>query len=141
MRKISYIVIHCTATPQNTKVESIKNYWKNTLKWNRVGYHYIIEANGNIVQLSDIEVPTNGVAGYNTNSIHISYIGGIDTNGKPIDNRTDAQKKSLLDVIRNVRNQVVLKQRFFPIIQGHKDFPNVKKACPSFDAIKEYESI
>ena len=26
-------------------------------------------------------------------------------------------------------------------IQGHRDFPNVKKACPSFDAQKEYEEI
>jgi N-acetylmuramoyl-L-alanine amidase len=27
------------------------------------------------------------------------------------------------------------------IIQGHKDFPNVAKACPSFDAKAEYKNI
>ncbi len=141
MRRIDYIVIHCTATPHTTKIESIKNYWKNVLKWRNVGYHYIIETNGNVVKLSDIENPTNGVAGYNTKSIHISYIGGVDKDGKPVDNRTDAQKKALIETIKKVRNEVVLKQRFFPIIQGHTDFPNVLKACPCFDAKEEYKNI
>lgn len=141
MRKIDYIVIHCTATPQTTTISSILNHWKNNLGWSRVGYHFIIEANGNVVQLSDIRNVTNGVAGFNRNSIHISYIGGIDSKGKPLDNRTDAQKKSLLQTIKKVRAEVVMLQRFFPVIQGHKDFPNVKKACPSFDAKKEYENI
>lgn len=141
MRRIDYIVVHCTATPQTTKIQSIKNYWKNVLKWKSVGYHYIVEANGNVEQLSDIANPTNGVAGFNTRSIHISYIGGVDKNGKPVDNRTDAQKKALLDTIRKVRNEVVLKQRFFPVIQGHTDFPGVAKACPCFDAKEEYKDI
>jgi N-acetylmuramoyl-L-alanine amidase len=141
MRKIDYIVIHCTATPQTARIDSIKNYWRNNLGWNRVGYHFIIEAHGNVVQLSDIKDVTNGVAGFNRNSIHIAYIGGIDSKGRPLDNRTDAQKRSLLNTIRKVRAEVVMAQRFFPIIQGHNDFPNVKKACPSFNAKKEYENI
>ena len=141
MRKIDYIVIHCTATPQTTKIQSIRNYWKNVLKWKSVGYHYIVEANGKVTQLSDIASPTNGVAGYNTKSIHISYIGGVDKQGKPVDNRTDAQKKLLIDIIKKVRNEVVIQQRFFPIIQGHTDFPGVSKACPCFDAKEEYKDI
>lgn len=141
MRRIDYIVIHCTATPQTTTIQSIRNHWKNVLKWKNVGYHYIVEANGNVVQLADIAIPTNGVAGFNTRSIHISYIGGVDRNGKPVDNRTDAQKKSLIDIIKKVRNEVVLQQRTFPIIQGHTDFPGVSKACPCFDAKEEYKDI
>jgi N-acetylmuramoyl-L-alanine amidase len=140
MRRIDYIAIHCTATPQTTKISSIVNYWKNNLKWRRVGYHYIIEANGNVVQLEKIENVTNGVAGYNANSVHISYIGGIDKSGKPVDNRTDAQKKSMLDTIRKVRNEIALRQRTFPIVQGHYQF-GANKACPCFNAKKEYENI
>jgi N-acetylmuramoyl-L-alanine amidase len=141
MRRIDYIVIHCTATPQTTTIQSIRNHWKNVLKWKNVGYHYIVEANGNVVQLADIAVPTNGVAGFNTRSIHISYIGGVDKNNKPVDNRTDAQKKSLIEIIKKVRNEVVLQQRTFPVIQGHTDFPGVSKACPCFDAKEEYKDI
>lgn len=141
MRKIDYIVIHCTATPQTTKIQSIRNYWRNVLKWKSVGYHFIIEANGGVTQLADIAVPTNGVAGYNTKSIHISYIGGVDKNNKPVDNRTEAQKVALIETIKKVRNEVALKQRTFPIIQGHTDFPGVAKDCPCFDAKAEYKDI
>ena len=140
MRKIKYIAIHCTATPQNTKITSILNYWKNVLKWKNVGYHYIIEADGKVTQLSPIERPTNGVAGFNSSSIHISYVGGIDKKAKPVDNRTDAQKKSMIETIGNVLMLLSKSQKEKPIIQGHYQF-GANKACPCFDAKKEYETI
>lgn len=124
MRNIKYIVIHCTGANQNQTVDSIKNYWKNVLGWKNVGYHHLISADGKDNQLASIETVTNGVAGYNSNSIHLSYIGG--ENGK--DNRTDAQKKTLENLVRKYKKQ-------FPnaIIQGHRDFPGVTKSCPSFN--------
>ena len=78
-KKIKYLAIHCTATPQTATIQSIRNYWKNVLKWKSVGYHYIIEPNGKVVQLADISLITNGVKGFNSESIHISYIGGVDS--------------------------------------------------------------
>jgi N-acetylmuramoyl-L-alanine amidase len=128
MRTIKWIVIHCTATPQTTTIDSIKNYWKNVLKWKSVGYHHIIQADGSVVKLEDYDNPTNGVAGYNKNSVHISYIGGVDSNNKPVDNRTAAQKQSMETLVKTLA-------KAFPDakIQGHRDFPKVNKACPSFD--------
>ncbi len=32
-RNIKYIVVHCTATPTNTTLESIKRYWKEQRGW------------------------------------------------------------------------------------------------------------
>jgi N-acetylmuramoyl-L-alanine amidase len=136
MREIKYIVIHCTASQPNATKQSILSYWKDVLKWKSVGYHRLIDANGIIYELAKYENPTNGVKGYNSNSIHFSYIGGIDAKGKPKDTRTQKQKDSLLELIKQAKKQ-------FPnaIIQGHKDFPNVKKACPSFEAKQEYKNI
>lgn len=136
MREIKYIVIHCTATPQDTTIQSILNYWKNVLKWKHKGYHFIIEKNGNIEYIQSIKIPSNGVRGHNYNSIHISYIGGIDTNGKPKDTRTENQKKSLKLIIKLLKS-------LFPKseILGHRDFQGVKKACPSFNAKKEYSQL
>lgn len=128
MRVINYIVLHCTATSQKTKVESITRYWKETLGWNNPGYHFIILPDGTIVNLQPIEKPSNGVAGFNSNSLHISYIGGIDDKGRPIDNRTDAQKQAQIKLIKLYKNQFPNAQ-----IKGHRDFPGVKKDCPSFD--------
>lgn len=136
MRQIKYIVIHCTATPQNTTIQSIKNYWKNVLKWKSVGYHLIVKADGSYERLADDSEVTNGVAGYNSNSIHISYIGGIDSKGRGLDTRTEAQKKTLLSLVKTMRSRYPNAK-----IQGHRDFPKVSKECPSFDAIKEYKGI
>ncbi len=135
MRDIKYIVIHCTATQPNTKKESILSYWKNTLKWKSVGYHRLIDANGVIHELAKYEQITNGVKGYNSNSIHFSYIGGIDESGRPKDTRTLKQKESLLYLVKQAKKQ-------FPnaIIQGHRDF-GANKACPSFEAKNEYKAI
>lgn len=136
MRTINYIVIHCTATQPTATVDSIRNYWKNTLKWNSPGYHYLIEVGGRVVPLLPETLPSNGVKGFNAMSVHVSYIGGVDAAGKPKDTRSTAQKHSLLMLIKDLRAK-------YPsaIIQGHRDFPGVKKACPSFDAKTEYKDI
>ena len=136
MRNISYIAIHCTATQPEASIASIQNYWKNNLGWKNPGYHYIIDRFGNVVNLLPIELVSNGVQGYNSQTINISYVGGIDKSGKPKDTRTEAQKQSILKLLKELRVK-------FPKakIQGHRDFPNVKKACPSFDAKKEYSLI
>lgn len=128
MRKITHIVLHCTATPQTTTVKSIQNYWKNQLGWKSPGYHHIILPDGMIVDLLPIDKPSNGVAGHNANSIHISYIGGIDAKGKAIDNRTPLQIQAQIELIKKYK-------AMFPAaaIVGHRDFAGVTKECPSFD--------
>jgi N-acetylmuramoyl-L-alanine amidase len=136
MRTITHIVVHCSATGQDAKVEAIQRYWKQNLGWKSPGYHYIIEADGKETQLLTIAQPSNGVKGWNKSIINICYIGGVDKLGKPIDNRTDAQKRQLMTRLKALKTM-------FPnaVIQGHKDFPNVAKACPCFDAKSEYKNI
>jgi N-acetylmuramoyl-L-alanine amidase len=137
-RPIKYIAIHCTATPQTATVASIQRYWKDSLGWSSPGYHFLIEPNGNTHQLLDFNGVANGVKGFNKESVHISYIGGVNKNGTPVDNRTDAQKKAILECINCI---IDWSDNKCLIIQGHRDFPNVKKACPSFDAKAEYRGI
>src|SRR5882757_6820338 len=122
MRKIKFIVLHCTATQPEATINAIKRYWKEVMKWNNPGYHFIIERDGEIVQLQDTEKIANGVAGNNSNSIHISYIGGVDRKGKPTDNRTPAQKDAMFD-------KVVELTELYPEakVLGHRDFPGVHK--------------
>jgi N-acetylmuramoyl-L-alanine amidase len=128
MRQINYIVIHCTATQPTATVEAIRNYWRDIMKWKSPGYHYLIEESGKVNILQLIEKLANGVAGHNQNSIHVSYIGGIDKLGKPKDTRSIEQKEAMLKIVKELKIK-------FPNakILGHKDFQNVNKACPSFD--------
>lgn len=131
-RIITHIVIHCTATPPNTTIESMKRYWKEVRGWGDTpGYHYVIQRDGTIVQLLDESLNSNGVYQHNSSCINISYIGGIDKDGKPLDNRTDAQKHAMFDKI------VALTEKYKGAnVMGHRDFPSVNKACPSFDVKK-----
>jgi N-acetylmuramoyl-L-alanine amidase len=136
-REIKYIVVHCTATQPNATIEAIKNYWRNNLGWKNNGYHYIIKRNGTIEKITPENQIANGVAGYNQNSIHLSYIGGVDANNEPLDNRTDAQKQAMFNLIMNLHARYPNAE-----IKGHRDFPKVQKACPSFDVkkwLQEYE--
>lgn len=137
-RPIKYIAIHCTATQPTATVTAIERYWRNHLGWKAPGYHLLIEPNGTIHRLMDFNGIANGKKGFNKESIHISYIGGITKEGKPVDNRTDAQKKAILDCIYEV---IEWSDNKCLIIQGHRDFPNANKACPCFDAKAEYRGI
>ena len=147
MRNIKYLVVHCTASPQTQKVKDIVSYWKNALGWKSPGYHVIVEADGTAHELLNIALPSNGVKGFNASSIHISYVGGVDKNGKAVDNRSPQQKEVILRYLQGWKKK-------FPKakIQGHRDFSPDKngngridpweriKECPSFevkDWIKE----
>jgi N-acetylmuramoyl-L-alanine amidase len=134
-RKISYIAIHCTATPQSAKISSIQNYWRRNLGWKSPGYHKIIEPDGNIVTLASDDQVCNGVAGFNSITLHVSYIGGVDAKGKGLDNRTPAQQQALWLVVQDWKNK-------YPnaIVQGHRDF-GAKKECPCFDAKEWWATV
>lgn len=136
MRNIRYIVFHCTATQANVRVSSILRYWREKLKWKNPGYHFIVDSQGSTTQLQELNKVANGVKGYNTNAIHVCYIGGIDVLGKAKDTRTSAQKIGLEALAKSLK-------AMFPNakMQGHRDFKGVNKACPSFDVKKWLKEI
>lgn len=136
MRIIKHLVVHCTASPATATVAGILNYWRETRGWEVPGYHILIEASGLCHRLVPNETPSNGVRGHNATSLHVSYIGGIDAKGNPKDTRTAAQKRELLRILRAWKQAHPAAK-----IVGHRDFPGVTKACPSFDAKAEYASI
>lgn len=135
MREIKYIVIHCTDTLPTAKVESIQKYWKNKLGWKSPGYHYIIKQDGEVVQLLDESKISNGVLGFNKESINLSYIGGRSKEGKNKDTRTKSQQHSMFDLI------IELTERYpKAIIKGHGEFPNQGgRTCPNFNVKKWLE--
>ena len=147
MRRIKYIAVHCTASHQSQTIESLKQKFRHK-GWVNPGYHYVVSPDGKITQLLDEDKISNGVKGFNSVSVNVAYIGGIDTNGKPIDNRTEEQKQSLRSLLKMLHKK-------YPaaVIQGHRDFsPDLNrdgritsneyiKGCPCFDAKAEYADI
>lgn len=129
-RKIENLILHCTATKQDAKVSSIINYWKKNLGWKNPGYHILVTSEGECSILSELNNVTNGAKGYNHNSIHLSYIGGIDNKQKSVDNRTEKQLEAFEILIK----AIVEKYPNINII-GHNEISS--KACPCFD-VQEY---
>lgn len=135
MRQIKEIIVHCADTPEgrDDKAADIKR-WHKAQGWSDIGYHYVIDLDGTIEPGRPLETAGAHCTGHNANSIGICYIGGCDKDMKPKDTRTDEQKAALLLLLK----YLVAK---YPgaKIYGHKDF--AQKACPSFDAKKEYEEL
>lgn len=128
MREIKYIVVHCTAGSQLQTVEGLMDYFTRVKKWKHPGYHYVVTAEGKVVQLLDIAKVSNGVRGYNRESINVAWMGGIDKYGRSVDNRTDDQRLSLKGLVK------MLMERFPGAkLMGHRDFPGVAKDCPCFE--------
>lgn len=143
MAKLTYLVIHCTATPKGRWVsptDIIK--WHTAPKpvgrgWDRVGYSKLILLDGkihNFINENDNDLVENweltyGVAGINSISRHICYVGGLD--GKlftPKDTRTVEQMIAMEDIVTGlIEKHPEIK------VAGHYQF--ARKACPCFDVV------
>lgn len=131
-KRTDFIAIHCSASAPDPKTDA-----KTIDRWHRqrgflmIGYHFVIKTDGEIQKGRDIESIGAHVENFNAESIGICLIGGVDVNGptgKPTDTFSTWQMDSLLALLKEL-----LPQYPFAVIQGHRDFPNVAKACPSFD--------
>ena len=137
-RQIKYLVVHCSATPEgrNHTAKDI-DAWHRQRGFDGIGYNYVIRLDGTVEEGRDVNKIPSHVKGYNKESIGICYIGGIDKNTlQPKDTRTPAQKEALKKLLIDLK-------KLYPQaeILGHRDFPNVAKACPCFNAKIEYKNL
>lgn len=138
MRKITHIVVHCTATPEGREHTALDvRNWHKKKGWKDIGYHWLVRIDGTIEPgRAESQIGAH-VEGHNATSIGVVYVGGVDKDTfKPRDTRTDKQKGSLYSLLKDLK-----KRHPEAIILGHRDFKGVNKACPSFDARIEYASL
>ena len=147
MRSIKRIFVHCTAGSQRQKIADLQAEFKRK-GWKHPGYHYVIQADGTITQLLGEQFVSNGVKGYNSTAVNVAYMGGIDAQGKAVDNRTPEQKASLVKLLKELKGRYPKAE-----IMGHRDIsPDTNgngivdpweriKECPCFNAKDEYKDI
>ena len=70
------ITVHCSATPnsKNYDIEKIRTYHKS-LGWDDVGYHVVIQPNGESQKGRYITTQGAGVLGENEDNLHICLVG------------------------------------------------------------------
>ena len=125
-----YIAIHCSATPPSMNIgSSTIRKWHKERGFSDIGYNVIIKRDGTIEVGRPLDWRGAHIRGYNNRSVGVCLIGGVDDDGKAKSNFTEPQWDSLYITV-----EFLLKMWPGAKVQGHKDFPNVKKACPSFDA-------
>ena len=136
MRTINLIVVHCSATRCDRPFHVTALIRCHADRFGFTGYHYYITRDGTTYQTRHEQLIGAHAKDYNRNSLGICYEGGLDEQGKPADTRTKAQKQSLLKLLKRLKKEHPQAQ-----ILGHRDLPNVKKACPCFDAKSEYSQL
>ena len=136
MRTINLIVVHCSATRCDRPFPVTALIRCHADRFGFTGYHYYITRDGRTYQTRHEQLIGAHAKGYNQHSLGIYYEGGLDKKGKPADTRTKAQKQALLKLLRRLKKEHPQAQ-----ILGHRDLPDVKKACPCFDARSEYNQL
>ncbi len=126
---IQFLTIHCAATPEGRDVKAPTVSQWDIARFGQVSYHHVIELDGTAVRtLPDTQKGAH-TGGHNTGNIGICYVGGVCKDNKtPKDTRTAAQRATmhrLVDEYRHAHPAIV--------VRGHRDWPGVAKACPSFD--------
>lgn len=127
---VRYIVVHCSASPPSAKVDaSVIDRWHRERGFRKIGYHFVICRDGKVEPGRALTEIGAHAENFNAVSVGVCLVGGVDNNLKAQDNFTVAQKDALHGVITGL-----LKQFPRAEIVGHRDLPNVRKDCPSFDA-------
>lgn len=135
-RAINEIIIHCSATAEGKDYTTSQiKQWHLARGFSDIGYHWVIYRDGSIHQGRDESKVGAHCTGHNSYSIGVCYIGGCSTDGKtPKDTRTENQKASLIKLLKELKMKYP-KAKIYP----HYKFAN--KACPCFDAEKEYKNL
>ena len=103
MRTINEIIFHCADTYAYMDIGKKEiDSWHRARGWNGIGYHYVIRRDGTIEQGRPEEQVGAHVAGHNANSIGICYAGGKGNHGWPEDNRTPAQRNSMINLVNEL---------------------------------------
>ena len=137
-REVNLLVVHCTATRCN------KDFPVSTLRASHkargfadIGYHFYITRDGETHPCRPVHQIGAHATGWNDKSIGICYEGGLDEDGRIADTRTYAQKCALLDLLRQLKTDYPKAK-----ILGHYQLSeNIRKACPCFDAKREYAQL
>ena len=137
MRQITLIILHCSAVgpDQESSAAQIDTWHRQRGFHLGIGYHYVVRRNGQIEPGRPEWMIGAHCQNHNAHSIGVCYEGGLDIRGQPADTRTEAQKAALRRLLERLH-------RAYPcaLIVGHHDL-NPHKACPCFDAAREYKDL
>jgi N-acetyl-anhydromuramyl-L-alanine amidase AmpD len=136
-----YIVVHCSKTKPDELDDKKRPFDARSLDRKHrlqgklsLGYHYVIERSGAVVNGRQCTEPGAHARGYNHCSIGICLIGGLPSCEESI---TDVQRASLFRLLG-----VLLSRYPGVLVCGHSDLEGHERNinCPGFNVKEWYES-
>ncbi len=144
------LVLHCSATRPSQDIDRATiEAWHKAKGWSAIGYHFVIKRDGTLQLGRPLEEIGAHVEGFNSHSVGICMVGGLDEAGVGLINDrsgfTAAQWVTAHTLI-----PMLLKIWPAARIVGHRDLsPDVDgdgsveqrewlKTCPGFDAATEF---
>jgi len=141
-----YLIIHCAATPPSVNADAA---WIDRVHrqkgWKKIGYHEVITRTGErqnaeggfkARKLTEPGAHVGGCGrGWNSKTIGICLIGGVDGDGKAENNFTEAQMDALVEAVKEYQTRFDIPD---DKVMGHRDLIAMTgkggpKDCPSFD--------
>lgn len=121
------IFVHCSATKPSMDVGVREiSQWHREQGWLAIGYHFVIRRDGTIEEGRPVDVVGSHVKDWNSKSVGVCLVGGIDDKGKFEANFTPAQMQSLKEKLADLKDMYPDAE-----IKAHHDI--APKACPSFN--------
>lgn len=129
MREIKRVIIHCSDTHahQDIGVKEIREWHTAGRGWSDIGYHYVINRQGEVEGGRPVGIPGAHTLNHNQDSIGICLVGG-----KPMFNFSKKQIDKLVELVWMLVLQYNLK---ISDVHGHNEYSN--KTCPVFD-VREF---
>lgn len=137
IQEVKFLVVHCSATRAALDIGKKEiDQWHRQQGWLEIGYHFVIRRNGNVETGRPVDRPGAHARGFNHLSLGICMVGGVAANGKDAENNfTPEQFASLTKLLHELKQKSPNAE-----VLGHRDLPNVHKACPSFDVREWWKS-
>lgn len=138
-RDINEVIVHITASNDNATVADIRA-GHLARGFSDIGYHWIVDRAGVVHKGRDESIIGSHVAGYNADTIGISYIArgaDGDQNGEYGKYMTESQRIALEKKIADILTRYKLGIKD---VSGHNQY-NLGKACPCFKVNKSPEFL
>lgn len=135
--KTDLIVVHSSATPPDMDIGAYEiSRWHKDRGFDDIGYHVVIRRDGEIEYGRPLDVRGAHAKGFNSRSIGVCVVGGVDSNMEAELNFTEEQFSSLDRVLTALQGLFLDTS-----VVGHKDLPATSTKCPSFDVIFWWNNI
>lgn len=127
LAQINAIALHHSATTSGS-AEAFARYHVETLGWPGIGYHYVIEKDGEVKYCNDLTTISFHVGNSNSRSIGICLVGNF-TQQEPTKEQWESMYTLLEFLMKKLPNVKSVTN-----IMGHQEFPGYSsKPCPSLD--------